>query len=696
MPLYTKASCNFHNEVLFCHCKFMTQSTVKLINKLSKDLEDHNYRYYVLAQPVIDDQEYDRLMQELVDIETANPELVQPNSPTKRVSGQPTRDFPTVTHFVPMLSLENSYSESDIEAFHLRVTQNITPDQISYMAELKIDGVALSLIYRNSVLEQAVTRGNGTHGDDITANARTIRSIPLKLQEPGINCEVRGEVYMESNDFLKINNQRKNASEPLFANPRNSTAGSLKLQNPAIVSERKLRFFAYSLFEESPTFTHHSENLNRLVSLGLPVNPNRTLCRNLDQVFAFYLNFSDKRETLPYEIDGIVLKIDNLAQQTALGHTSKSPRWAMAYKFAAYQASTKLIDIELQLGRTGTVTPVAILEPVVLAGSTISRASLHNADEIKRKDIRLGDVILLEKGGDVIPKVVSVINAQRPKDTNTYQFPTDCPICSSPLTQDEDETAIRCQNPQCAAQLKRRIEHFSARGAMDIDGLGPAIVDQLVDLKIIQDVGDLYSLDTELICSLQRMGAKSANNLLSAIISSREQPFDRVLFALGIRHVGSTVARTLAHQFESMDNMSKASLEELESTPEIGPKIATSLHATLKDVSVIILIEKLKNAGLQMQITGYGNEEANKENSGIFNGKNIVLTGSLQQINRSKATSIIELLGGHVRSSVSRTTDLVVYGNKPGSKLQKANELEVGTCDEISFLSMLKEAGIEA
>ncbi|MEE3235323.1 MAG: NAD-dependent DNA ligase LigA [Candidatus Latescibacterota bacterium] len=673
----------------------MTQNTVSLVAKLSKALEDHNYRYYVLAQPVIEDQEYDRLMQQLIDIETANPDLIQPNSPTKRVSGQPTSDFPTVAHSVPMLSLDNSYSENDIKAFHYRVIQGVNPEQPSYMAELKIDGVALSLIYRNSILVQAVTRGNGTQGDDITANARTIRSIPLSLHLSGVNCEIRGEVYMELNDFIQINNQRKKASEPLFANPRNSTAGSLKLQSPAIVSERKLRFFAYSLLEENSTFTHHSENLSRLLSLGLPVNSNRCLCKSLDEVYKFYQSFSDERDTLPYDIDGIVLKVDNLNQQSLLGHTSKSPRWAMAYKFAAYQVRTKLIDIELQVGRTGTITPVAILEPVTLAGSTISRASLHNADEIRRKDIRLGDVILLEKGGDVIPKVVSVINKQRSKDVMAYQFPTDCPICSYPLIQDKEETAIRCENPQCSAQLKRRIEHFSARGAMDIDGLGPAIVEQLVDLKVIQDVGDLYLLNIEVICSLERMGIKSANNLLSAILSSREQPFDRVLFALGIRHVGNTVARTLASEFRSMDNLRNASLEKLESAPEIGPKIATSLHAALKDTSVIILIEKLKSAGLQMQVKDHDKTESNKENPPVFDGKNIVLTGSLEQINRSKAIIFIEQLGGYVKSSVSRTTDLVVYGQKPGSKLQKANELKVDTCNEISFITILKEAGIE-
>ena len=673
----------------------MTQNTRTLIAKLSKNLEDHNYRYYILAQPVIEDREYDRLMQELIEIEIANPDLALPNSPTKRVSGQPTTDFPTVTHSTPMLSLDNSYTESDIEAFDHRVTRSINSSHASYMVELKIDGVALSLIYQDSNLVQAITRGNGTQGDDITANARTIRSIPLRLKQTNIDCEVRGEVYMELGDFLHINNQRKKASEPPFANPRNSTAGSLKLQSPATVSKRKLRFFAYSLVEENSTSNNHSENLNRLFSLGLPVNANRRLCDSLTEVFEFYRNFSDKRETLPYDIDGIVLKVNNLNQQSSLSHTSKSPRWAMAYKFAAYQVRTKLINIDLQVGRTGTITPVAILDPVKLAGSTISRASLHNADEISRKDIRLGDTILLEKGGDVIPKVVSVVKDLRSKDAKKYQFPKNCPVCSDPLKKDQDETAIRCENQQCNAQLKRRIEHFSARNAMDIDGLGPAVVEQLVDSKQIQDLGDLYSINTEAICTLDRMGVRSANNLLSAIRASREQPFDRVLFALGIRHVGNTVAKTLSNHFKSMGNLRDASFEELESVSEIGPKIAASLYTALKDKSVIILIEKLKSAGLQMQIKLTDKAKSNKKKSLFFDGKNIVLTGSLERINRSEAITYIEQLGGSVKPSVSSKTDLVIYGQKPGSKLQKANERDIETCDEITFLTILKETGID-
>ena len=673
----------------------MTQNTSSLIAKLSKNLEDHNYRYYILAQPVIEDREYDRLMQELIDLELANPDLALPNSPTKRVSGQPTTDFPTVTHSTPMLSLDNSYTESDIEAFDHRVTRSINSDHASYMVELKIDGVALSLIYQNSNLVQAITRGNGIQGDDITANARTIRSIPLRLKQTNINCEVRGEVYMELDDFLNINKQREKSSEPPFANPRNSTAGSLKLQNPATVSKRKLRFFAYSLIEENSTSNHHSENLNRMFSLGLPVNANRRLCNSLAEVFEFYRNFSSQRETLPYDIDGIVLKVNNLNQQSSLSHTSKSPRWAMAYKFAAYQVRTKLIDIDLQVGRTGTITPVAILDPVKLAGSTISRASLHNADEIRRKDIRLGDTILLEKGGDVIPKVVSVVNKLRFKDAKEYQFPKNCPVCSNPLKKDKDETAIRCENHQCNAQLKRRIEHFSARNAMDIDGLGPAIVEQLVDSKQIQDLGDLYSINTEAMCKLDRIGDRSANNLLSAIRASREQPFDRVLFALGIRYVGNTVAKTLSNHFISMENLRDASLEELESVSEIGPKIAASLYTALKEKSVIILIEKLKSAGLQMQIKLIDKANPDKEKSLFFSGKNIVITGSFERINRSNAIILIEQMGGSVKPSVSSTTDLVIYGKKPGSKLQKANERNIETYDEIKFLHRLKESGFD-
>ena len=579
----------------------------------------------------------------------------------------------------------------DVEDFDRRVRQSLPDEAVEYVFELKIDGVALSLIYQDSLLVRAVTRGDGVQGDEITANARTIPTIPLRLRQPGIDCEIRGEVYMESSDFAKLNAQRTTDGEPLFANPRNSTAGSLKVQNPNLVAKRNLRCFAYWIHAEGGGQTSHSECLAILRDWGLMV-PEHRRCTSLADVFALYDRYAAARSELPYEIDGVVIKVDSLNQQERLGYTAKSPRSAMAYKFPAYQARTRLRDIHLQVGRTGAVTPVAILEPVPLAGSTIARASLHNADEIHRKDIRIGDTVLIEKGGDVIPKVVEVDPNERPDDAVEYSFPNQCPSCRGPLTRDAEEAVTRCDNPTCPAQLRRRLEHFASRNAMDIEGLGPAVVEQLVEQGLVKDLSDLYELDVASLGALERMGEKSAQNLLDGLARSKEQPFDRVLFALGIRHVGATVARTLARTFGSLDALCKASVEELEATHEIGPTIARSLYASLPDLPALDrVLYKLKNkAKLQFEMKA---EEAAAPPS-HFSGKTVVITGTLSNYSRDEAAALIERLGGKTTSSVSKNTDLLIAGEKAGSKLAKAQALDVEVLDEAAFIAQLKEAGV--
>ncbi|MDE2811443.1 MAG: NAD-dependent DNA ligase LigA [Gemmatimonadota bacterium] len=669
----------------------MTQDIAQRIAALADELEEHLYRYHVLDAPTISDREFDRRLAELQALEEAHPALKRPDSPTQRVGGAPTSDFPTVRHARPMLSLDNSYSRQDVEDFDRRVRQSLPDETVEYVFELKIDGVALSLTYQDSLLVRAVTRGDGVQGDEITANARTIPTIPLRLRQPGINCEIRGEVYMESSDFDQLNAQRAADDEPLFANPRNSTAGSLKLQDPNLVAKRNLRFFAYWIHAEDGGQTRHSECLATLRDWGLMV-PEHQRCASLADVFDHYDHYAATRAALPYEIDGVVIKVDNLSQQERLGYTAKSPRSAMAYKFPAYQARTRLREIRLQVGRTGAVTPVAVLDPVPLAGSTIARASLHNADEIRRKDIRIGDTVLIEKGGDVIPKVVGVDRSERPDDSAEYVFPNQCPSCRGPLTRDAEEAVTRCDNSTCPAQLRRRLEHFASRNAMDIEGLGPAVVEQLVEQGLVKDLSDLYELNVESLGALERMGEKSAQNLLDGLNRSTKQPFDRVLFALGIRHVGATVARTLAQTFGSLDALCKASVEELEATPEIGPTIARSLYASLPDLPALDrVLYKLKNKA-KLQFEMEAEEEAAPASH--FSGKTVVITGTLSNYSRDEAAALIERLGGKTTSSVSKNTDLLIAGEKAGSKLAKAQALDVEVLDEAAFIAQLKEAGV--
>lgn len=668
----------------------MSKQAEQRIAELSEALEEHNYRYHVLADPAVSDTDYDAMMAELLALEEAHPALRKADSPARRVGGEPTADFPSVRHSSPMLSLDNSYSREDVLAFDQRVRDALPDEEVSYVAELKTDGVALSLLYEDSRLVRAATRGNGTQGDQITANARAIRAVPLRLRVSGVACEVRGEVYMSRTGFAALNREREKRDLPLFANPRNSTAGTLKQQDPGVVASRDLRFFAYWLSRADDPATTHAEHLQALRELGFPVNPAYANCSRMEAVFEFYRRFERERDDLDYEIDGIVIKVDDLDQQQRLGATAKSPRSAMAYKFQARQSRTVLREIRLQVGRTGAVSPVAILDPVLLAGSTVRRATLHNDDEIRRKDIRVGDTVILEKGGDVIPKVVAVVADERPPGTAPFVFPDACPACASELVRDAEEAVVRCPNPACPGQLKRRLSHFAGRNAMDVEGLGTAVIEQLVDRGLVGDVGDLYSLDRESLAGLERLGARSAQNILDGLDDSRQRPFDRVLFALGILHVGTTVARTLAATFPSIERLAAATPEELEAVEEIGPAIARSLGDFFRNPAATALVEKLRQAALQLEAAA----PPAAPRPSYFKGKTVVLTGSLQRYTRDESAALVERLGGRVAAGVSGKTDIVVAGAKAGSKLARAEELGIEVLDEVAFLEQLAAAGV--
>ncbi|OGG43728.1 MAG: DNA ligase (NAD(+)) LigA [Candidatus Handelsmanbacteria bacterium RIFCSPLOWO2_12_FULL_64_10] len=665
----------------------MPASPEKRIDELIREIQEHDHRYFVLARPTVSDEAYDRLMRELKALEEAHPYLVRPDSPTRRVGSGLTKQFLPVRRRIPMLSLDNTYSEADVREFDRRVREGLEGDSPTYVAELKIDGVALSLTYEEGYLARGVTRGDGTTGEDITPNCRTIRSIPLRLRGSSRRAEVRGEAYLPQEAFESINREREQAGEEPFANPRNAAAGSLKLQDARIVAGRRLSFFAYYLDAPEVRTERHSRNLERLAEMGFPVNPHRALCRSIEEVVAFWRTWEERRDDLPYDIDGVVVKVDDLGQQARLGSTSKSPRWAIAFKFRARQATTRLREIVLQVGRTGVVTPVAILEPVLLGGTTVSRATLHNEDEIRRRDIRVGDEVRVEKGGEVIPKVVGAIPESRPKDAKPFAFPKACPVCGAALERDEDEVASRCPNSRCPAQIRARIEHFAGRTAMDIDGLGTAIVTQLVDRGLVKDVGDLYSLNVETVAGLERLAEKSATNLIEAIRRSRERPFDRLLFALGIRHVGTTVARTLTAAFGSMDRLMSATAEELEKGEEVGPTIAASIVAFFRSPENREGIEKLRRAGLRMETE----ETERTQADGAFAGKAVVVTGSLSGLTRQEAEDLIRQLGGRPASSVSRKTDLVVAGDNPGSKYDKAVSLGIPILREEDFSKLVKK-----
>ena len=673
------------------------------IAQLVEQLNEHNYRYAVLNDPVVSDRAYDALMRELSDLEARHPDLIQPDSPTQRVTSDLTLQFPTVPHDVPMLSLDNTYSEDELRDFEDRIRRELPDEELQYVAELKIDGVALSLIYENGLLTRGVTRGNGTQGEDITPNVKTIKSIPIRLKAcaesmssndaigeglfstPVPYCEIRGEVYLDHNTFDAINVQREKNEENPFANPRNATSGSLKLQDAQQVAERRLSFFAYSFRSPTIQLPTHGENLSYLDRLGLPVTEH-VLCENIDDIIAQTREWQEERQKLEYDIDGIVIKVNHMAQQNKLGATSKSPRWAISYKYSAEQAETVLKRITLQVGRTGVVTPVANLEPVQLAGTTVSRATLHNAEELERKDIREGDTVILEKGGDVIPKVVRVVETKRAQATVPFAFPKNCPVCDALLIKDETEVAIRCDNSQCPAQLKGNIRHFASRTAMDIEGLGIALVEQLVDNELVRDVGDLYNLELEELAGLERMAEKSAQNVLDALEASKQQPFHRVLFALGIRHIGATVARTLSDNFYSIDRLCETPPEEIEAVHEIGAAIAESIHAYLNIDSNWAIVEKLRAAGINLK-----SEAPADTGPKPLEDKTVVVTGTFTRWGRQQAQDLIRALGGKPTSSVSGKTDLVIAGEKAGSKRTKAEQMGIDILDEEAFVELIGE-----
>jgi DNA ligase (NAD+) len=664
------------------------QSVANRIERLRKAIREHDYRYHVLAEPSISDAEYDALMRELIELESTHPEFLTPDSPSQRVGGQPTKEFPTVTHQIPMLSLSNVYSEEELLDFDKRVKTLLGAQSYRYVCELKFDGLAISLKYEDGILIQGATRGDGVQGDDVTNNLKTIRSIPLRLwtkEKDLMNLEVRGEVFMKKKDFEKMNEERERLEEKLFANPRNAAAGTLKLQDPKLVAARPLNFFAYWLGCEAIELKSHHENLNVLRGLGFPVNDQARLCNDAESVIKYWREWESNRDNLPYDIDGIVAKVDSIRQQEILGNIAKSPRWATAFKFSARRVETRLKDIILQVGRTGAITPVADLEPVLLSGTTVSRATLHNVDYIKDLDIRIGDTVILEKGGDVIPKVSGVLHTKRSKNAPAYSISVKCPVCGSRLFRSEGEANYYCENYECPAQIKGRIEHFAHRGSMDIEGLGEMVIDQLVEKGFIKNCADLYSLYTrkDELLRLERWGEKSVQNLLDAIEKSKEQPFHRVLYALGVRHVGAGVAQLIAEHFHSIDDLQNASFENLQSIYEIGPKIAKSITRFFKDRRNIDIIDRLRKAGVRLEAT------SSEVRRGPLTGKTFVLTGTLPSLTREEAKALIKEQGGKASSALSAKTDYVIAGEEPGSKYERARTLGIKILDEKEFKKLL-------
>jgi len=665
------------------------------IGKLRAEIDRHNRLYYLEAKPEISDFEFDKLLERLIALETEFPELVTPDSPSQRVGGGITKEFPTVIHREPMLSLSNTYSIAEVTDFCTRVEKLVaaegggTPE---YVAELKYDGVAISLLYRDGLLVRGSTRGDGRQGDEITANLRTIPSIPLRLQSTGGSLfdvavsgevEVRGEVYMRKEDFERLNEERP--EEERFANPRNATAGTLKLQDSAEVARRRMSFVAYYLKGHDGEAPTHLKRLEQLKSMGFMTGAAARLCKGMDEIADFIGEWSEKRWTLPYETDGVVLKLNEVGLWDRLGATAKSPRWAIAYKYPAQQAKTVLQGVVFQVGRLGTITPVAELKPTKLAGSTVSRSTLHNFDEIERLGVRIGDHVMIEKSGEVIPKVVSVVLDERPAETAEIEAPSECPVCGTKLERPEGEVSWYCPNEEgCPAQQRGRILHFASRNALDIQNLGESLVTQLVERGLASDAGDLYSLTLEQLAGLDRMAAKSAQNVLDALEKSKKQSYARLLFALGIRHVGAATARELAHACPSIDRLREMDEEELAAVPDIGPVIAESIRDFFAKPWAQAMLEKLAKAGLPMQA---GEEKALVNTN--FEGQSVIFTGGLERHVRQQAEEMVRERGGRIVSSVSKKTTLVVAGKEAGSKLEKAIKLGVKVIDEDEFERML-------
>jgi len=678
------------------------------LEQLREGIRRHDYRYHVLDDPIISDQEYDRLMRELNRLEAEHPEWVTPDSPSQRVGGAPGAEYAKVAHTSPMLSLANAFSAEDLRDFHRRVESGLREagreDEIRYVVELKIDGLSVALRYEDGAFLLGATRGDGEVGEDVTTNLRTIRAIPLRLHDPSEagpwpgrprSLEVRGEVFLPVARFEALNAEQEARGDKTFANPRNAAAGSLRQQDPRVTAGRNLDCFVYDVRrlewgEAAPAepLAGHWEALSLLDALGFHVNRERRLCRSIDEVIAACEKWGERRATLPYEIDGLVVKLDDLEQREAMGATSKTPRWAVAFKFPAERKLTRVRDIVLQVGRTGAVTPTAVLDPVRVAGSTVSRATLHNQDYIREKDVRIGDWVVLQKAGDVIPEVVSVVTERRTGEEQPFRFPDRCPVCGADVVRSPGEAAHRCTGGySCPAQVQRWIEHFVSRDAMNIDGLGERIVAQLLDAGLVQDPADLYFLTYEQIVSLERMGARSAQNLLQAIERSRSNPLHRLLFALGARFVGERAARLLAERFHDLDRVAAATPEELTAVPEIGDKIAQSVVDYFRRPETAALLEKLRRAGVRLTA-----EESQAAAEGPLVGKTVVVTGTLSRYGRKEVEELIARLGGRPSGSVSKKTDLVVAGESPGSKVDKARELGVRVIDEQEFLDLIGEA----
>ncbi len=662
--------------------KTSSTSPQKEAEELREALRHHEYQYYVLDQPEISDAEYDELMRRLQKLELEHPELAAPDSPTLRVGGQPREGFQKAAHSSPMLSLDNALDEQELRAFDARVRDLLGGAPFRYVAELKMDGLSMAARYRDGYFQQAITRGDGTTGEDVTENARTVRSLPLRVNfdRP---FEVRGEIVMNHRAFERLNTEREELGLTRFANPRNAAAGSLRLLEPGITASRRLEFYTYFVLDEQGRniFDKHWDALEWLSHHHFKVNPKRKVCADIDQALAFCREWESQRESLPYEIDGVVLKVDSIAQQQRLGFTAKAPRWAIAFKYAARQVETEIVDISVQVGRTGALTPVAHLTPKEVSGVTVSRATLHNEDEIARLGLQIGDTVIVERSGDVIPKVVRV--KMQGTHRRPFRMPKTCPVCGGRVVREEGEAASRCINVNCPARLKESIRHFASRGVMNIDGLGDALIDQLVDNGIVQSVADLYDLTADQLTKLERMGPKSAANIIRNIDRSRVLPMPRVISALGIRFVGERTAELLAEYFGSLEKIASASKEDLQAAEEVGPKVAESIHAFFREPHNRQLLERLKAANLTFEHT------IKQRKEGPLTGMTFVLTGTLPRMSREEAKATIEAAGGKVAAAVSKKTTWVVAGEDAGSKLDKARQLRIPVISEDQLLAML-------
>ncbi len=656
---------------------------------LVAEANHHSRLYYVEARTEITDIEFDALLREIEALEAQYPDLVLPDSPTQRVGGAPQEGFETVTHRAPMLSIDNTYNSEELRAFDQRVRRGLGGDLPAYVVELKLDGVSISLRYEDHALVRATTRGDGLRGDDVTRNVRAIRSVPLRVSdEAPAAFEVRGEIFMHNSELERLNALREAAGEEPYRNPRNTTAGTLKLLDPKLVAERRLHIYLYELVPEvGIELTSHTDTLARLTAWGLPINPHHAQCATVDDAIAVCNEWQERRRELDYEIDGMVVKVDAAAQRQRLGATSKAPRWVISYKFPAEVAQTRLLSITVQVGKSGALTPVAEMAPVPLAGTIVKRATLHNFEELEKKNVRAGDLVKVQKAGEIIPQVLGHVPEERPADAKPFPIPTECPACGTEVHKDPDGVALRCLNLRCPAQVKERLGHFAHRKAMDIDGLGPALVDQLFEMELVRGPADLYTLEVDSVAGLERMAEKSAANLMAALEASKKQPLSRLLFGLGIRHIGAHVAEVLAQHYGSMDKLMVAPLEELENIHEIGPIVAASIRGFLDTPENCTLIEALRTAGVNMEEEAASNTEGPRP----LEGKTFVVTGTLQQNSRDGIHARIKALGGKATSSVSKKTDYLVAGANAGSKLTKAEKLGVPVLTEEEFETLAGE-----